>query len=203
MLNRRILFVASSLLAVTFYACSEPGIVRAPSNATLSGSADDQSGQTNDNDVRRQYGPAVRVGNGIVRTYVLLDKSPLDMPLEVGVVMSETVMDGLPAPVAASDEHMEHGKQDEHSNMHMFLLDLPQQNPTPYKFVQFDWNPVGHEPAGVYDLPHFDFHFYTVSKDVRASILPSDPQFAQKAANYPAAAFRAPFYIDAATPAGE
>ena len=43
-------------------------------------------------------------------------------------------------------------------------LDLPAKNPTQYKFVQFDWNPAGHEPAGVYDLPHFDFHFYTVSR---------------------------------------
>jgi hypothetical protein len=199
MMNHRSFFVASSLLAIALTACSDPSIVRAPSGATLSRGAD----QSDDNGVRRQYGPAVRVGNGIVRTYVVLDKSPLDVPLEVGVAMSETTMDGLPAPVATtSAEHTEHGKKDEHSNMHMFLLDLPQQNPTPYKFVQFDWNPVGHEPAGVYDLPHFDFHFYTVSKDVRASILPSDPQFAQKAASYPAAEFRAPFYIDAATPAG-
>jgi hypothetical protein len=116
--------------------------------------------------------------------------------------MTENALEGLPAPVATAMamDHMKKG--DEHSNMHMFLLDLPQKNPTPYKFVQFDWNPVGHEPAGVYDLPHFDFHFYTVSKDVRASILPTDPQFAQKAASYPAAAFRAPFYIDAAAAAG-
>jgi hypothetical protein len=86
--------------------------------------------------------------------------------------------------------------------MNMYLLDLPAQNPTPYKFVQFDWNPVGHEPAGVYDLPHFDFHFYTVPVAVRNSIVPTDPQYAQKAASFPAQDLRAPFYIDAATPAG-
>jgi hypothetical protein len=86
--------------------------------------------------------------------------------------------------------------------MAMYILDLPAQNPTPYKFVQFDWNPAGHEPPGVYDLPHFDFHFYRVPLSVRNSIVPSDPQFATKAAAYPAEAFRAPFYIDAATPAG-
>jgi len=85
--------------------------------------------------------------------------------------------------------------------MHMYTLTLPAQNPTPYKFVQFDWNPAGHEPAGVYDLPHFDFHFYTVPVSVRDGILPNDAQYAAKAANFPAADFRAPFYIDAATPA--
>lgn len=57
----------------------------------------------------------------------------------------------------------------------------------------------GHEPAGVYDLPHFDFHFYTVPVEVRNSIVPSDPAFATKAASFPAAEFRAPFYLDAAT----
>jgi hypothetical protein len=89
-----------------------------------------------------------------------------------------------------------------HTGMNVELLDLPAQNPTQYQFVELDWNPAGHEPAGVYDLPHFDFHFYTVPKSVRASIVPTDPRYAEKAANYPAPELRAPFYVDAATPAG-
>jgi hypothetical protein len=141
----------------------------------------------------RQYGTPVKVGNGTVRTYVVLDQKNGGAPLEVGVAMSESALDGLPAPAASGDMM---------ANMHMNLLDMPAQNPTQYKFVQFDWNPIGHEPAGVYDQPHFDFHFYTVSREVRASILPSDPQYAAKAASYPAAEFRAPFYLDAATAAG-
>lgn len=170
-------------------ACSDPTLTR-PAGA-VHVAADragyDQAG------AHRQYGTPVKVGNGTVRTYVVLDAKNGGTPLEVGVAMSEDALDGLPAPVASSDPM---------ANMHMNLLELPAQNPTPYKFVQFDWNPAGHEPAGVYDLPHFDFHFYTVSKDVRASILPTDPRFAQKAASFPAPEFRAPFYIDAATPAG-
>ncbi|HEX6598569.1 MAG TPA: DUF5602 domain-containing protein, partial [Gemmatimonadaceae bacterium] len=140
--------------------------------------------------VHRQYGTPQKIGSGMVRTYVVLDQKNSGAPLEVGVALSEGAMDNLPAPVPGT------------MNMHMFLLDMPAQNPTPYKFVQFDWNPMGHEPAGVYDLPHFDFHFYTVSKAVRASILPSDPQYAAKAASFPAPEYRPPFYIDAATPAG-
>ena len=31
-----------------------------------------------------------------------------------------------------------------------------------YDHVGFDWNPQGHVPAGVYDTPHFDFHFYHI-----------------------------------------
>jgi hypothetical protein len=89
-----------------------------------------------------------------------------------------------------------------HAPENIQLLELPEHNPTPYRFVELDWNPRGHEPAGIYDLPHFDFHFYTVSQATRASILPSDPQFAVKAASLPASEFRPPFYVDAATAAG-
>lgn len=31
---------------------------------------------------------------------------------------------------------------------------------TPFQFILLDWNPNGHEPDGIYTLPHFDFHFY-------------------------------------------
>src|SRR5678815_5002396 len=69
---------------------------------------------------------------------------------------------------------------------------MPARNPSQYKFVQFDWNPKGHEPDSVYTFPHFDFHFYTVPVEVRNSILPSDPQYAATAAGAPAAAVTIP-----------
>ena len=53
-----------------------------------------------------------------------------------------------------------------------------------------------------YDRPHFDFHFYTVPIEVRNAIVPTDPQYSAKAASFPSAEFRVPFYIDAATPSG-
>lgn len=150
----------------------------------------------------KQYGPAQNVGNGTIRTYVIVDEKDPNVPVEVGVAMSEGVMNNLPAATSmANMAGMDHASMAATMNMNMYLLDLPSQNPTPYKFVQFDWNPVGHEPAGVYDLPHFDFHFYTVPVSVRNSIVPTDPNFATKAASFPAAEFRSPFYIDAATPA--
>lgn len=105
-------------------------------------------------------------------------------------------MDSLPAPKHA------HGQMsaDAH-DMHRFDLELPADNPTPFRFVEFGWNPAGHEPPGVWDTPHFDFHFYTVPVSVRNAIVPSDPQFAAKAARYPEAALRPEFYLDAATAA--
>jgi len=73
---------------------------------------------------------------------------------------------------------------------------------TPYKFVQFDWNPNGHEPDSVYTVPHVDFHFYTVPVEVRNSIVPSAQGYAQMAANKPAQQYWYPFHVDAATLGG-
>ncbi|HET7459499.1 MAG TPA: DUF5602 domain-containing protein [Gemmatimonadaceae bacterium] len=184
----RIRFAIAAGSALALAACHDPTETRTSVVAPHADRAGfDQAG------AHRQYGVPQKVGNGTVRTYVVLDQKNGGAPLEVGVALSEQALEGLPAPAASGDMM---------ANMHMYLLDMPAQNPTPYKFVQFDWNPIGHEPAGVYDLPHFDFHFYTVGKDVRASIVPSDPRYAVKAASFPALEFRAPFYIDAATAAG-
>jgi hypothetical protein len=189
MSRTRVFATASVALSIAaFVACSEPGSTNIASNGpALDRAGFDQAG------AHRQYGTPQKVGNGTVRTYIVRDQKNEGRPLEVGVALSEQAMEGLPAPVESTDPM---------ANMHMYTLDLPAQNPTQYKFVQFDWNPKGHEPDSVYTFPHFDFHFYTVPVEVRNSILPSDPQYATKAANYPAPEYRAPFYIDAATASG-
>lgn len=147
----------------------------------------------------RVDGLAQKVGNGTARTFIVVDEQNPDIPVEVGVALSERAMEGLPKPMAMNHEAMAGGG--EHLDMHNWLLDLPAKNPTPYKFVQFGWNPKGHEPPGVWDVPHFDFHFYTVPVSVRNSIVPSNPQFVEKAEKYPADSLRAQSYIDAATAA--
>jgi hypothetical protein len=146
----------------------------------------------------RADGAAQRIGNGTVRTYVLYDPANRRVPIEVGIALSERALEGLPAPM-----QMEHAQDamSSHFDTHERLLELPAGNPTPYTFVQFNWNPGGHEPPGIYDRPHFDFHFWTVPVEVRNGIVPSTPQFAEKAASYPGEAYRTPFYVDAATAA--
>lgn len=191
---------ATVLFALTLVACSDPGIVRSPVDGAPARSGIEQSILGDAGSVHRQYGPATKVGNGIVRTYVLRDKST-DLPLEVGVALSESAMDGLPAPMSMASAANGHGNAHQHVDSHIHLLTMPAKNPTPYQFVELDWNPGGHEPAGVYDVPHFDFHFWTVSREERTSIVPTDPQYAVKAASYPANEYRAPFYLDGATAA--
>lgn len=88
-----------------------------------------------------------------------------------------------------------------HFDTHERLLAMPEQNPTPYKFIQFNWNPGGHEPPGVWDAAHFDFHFWTVGNDVRESIVPENSEFAAKGGRLPAEQYRSQFYVDAMTAA--
>jgi hypothetical protein len=139
----------------------------------------------------RRYGAPIRLGHGIARTYVLVNSADGDVPLELGVALSEGAMEGLPAATGTPEQ-----------SMVMNLLALPVKNPTPYQFVELDWNPAGHEPLAIYGLPHFDFHFYTVSRETRSSIVPTNPRYAEAAASFPPVEFRPPFYLDAATAAG-
>jgi hypothetical protein len=124
-----------------------------------------------------RYGAAVALGSGQVRTYVLTDPES-GHPVEVGVALSAEALDSLPR-LSAEHAPGTHGPSRE------YLLELPAGNPTPYRFVEVDWNPMGH--GGPYTAPHFDFHFYRVPLAVRNEIVLDDPAFAEKAARLPAA----------------
>jgi hypothetical protein len=131
------------------------------------------------------YGTPAAVGNGTIRSYVTYAGGEA---VEVGVAMSEAVMQGLPKPSGAGHEG--------HEDMHEFVLDLPQGNPTPFKHIGFNWNPGGHEPPGIYDVAHFDFHFYMIPVADRLAIIPTDTaSFNAKARNYPSPEFVPAGYI--------
>jgi hypothetical protein len=73
---------------------------------------------------------------------------------------------------------------------------LPATNPTPFQHIFLGWNPGGHEPPGVYDVPHFDFHFYTTPNEARVAIdRATEPAFDQKAAHHPAGDYAPEGYI--------
>lgn len=102
------------------------------------------------------YGPAVPVGGGVARIRTEVSKS--GEPLTIGIVLSEKAMTNLPHEMASVD------------------LQLPNQaHHLPFDHVTLDWNPHGHEPEQVYTLPHFDMHFYTITKEEKAVIGFNDP----------------------------
>ena len=146
---------------------------------------------------RRQYGAPVRVGNGNARTYVVLDERAGGAPVEIGVALDEAALEGLPAAPA--------GGAHDHSGSKMYDLQLPARHGTPYRFVQLDWNPGGHEPPGVYDTPHFDFHFYTITQSERDAIDPAvvgEAEFTARGNRLPPEAERAETYVPLSPPGG-
>jgi hypothetical protein len=116
----------------------------------------------------RVRGPSSALGNGTVASYAVVDRS--GAPKAIGVVFAAGALDNLPA--APSDGHRcfdanNDGRIDlasECSAWHERVLPLPSEvsrrSDIPFKWVLLNWNPRGHIPPGIYDVPHFDIHFY-------------------------------------------
>lgn len=108
----------------------------------------------------------LNIGNGTVASYAEFD--PQGTPAAIGVVWSAGGLQGLPS---GSDEHRcfgraKDGKVDATTkcvHTYEFVIPLPdavaRRNDVPFKWVLLNWNPEGHIPPGVYDVPHFDVHF--------------------------------------------
>jgi hypothetical protein len=142
----------------------------------------------------RRYAAPVKLGNGEARSYVLFDVT--GAPTEIGVAFSARALEGL--PVAGSGHH---GTA---MMTHEFIVALPDGHKTPFTFLELNWNPMGHEPDGVYqDVPHFDFHFYTIPKAQRDSIVPTNPDFAKNANDIPAGDFVPPFNVPLGPPGAQ
>jgi hypothetical protein len=180
MTRSRILPAASSALAIALTAA---GVSSIEGGQTMSLA----SASNNTPAIVRRYGTTVKLGDAQARAYVTLDEKT-GASLEIGVALDERALEGLPASGS--------GHHDGSTLTHTYLLDLPTEYTAPFNFVELNWNPAGHEPAGVYEgMPHFDFHFYTITKAERESIVPSDPQFAVKANNVPSAEYVPPFNV--------
>ncbi len=109
-------------------------------------------------------GQSVALGQGQVTVY---ERAAADGSLEaVGIRFDESVLSSLPTdPTALS-------------------LKLPKKVSTsPFEFLMFDWNPQGHEPEGIYTVPHFDVHYYIVDEQTVAAIIPG-PDSVLPAAQY-------------------
>lgn len=122
-------------------------------------------------------GEKVAVGDGYAWSYVKTDES--GTPVSVAVQFDEKALDNLPAGG--------------HHN-HMWTLAMPADiDVAPYDHIGFDWNSAGHEPPGVYDLPHFDFHFYFVSEAELAAVDVTDTTAVRSSLP---AKYMPPMYLD-------
>ncbi|MEO6454588.1 MAG: hypothetical protein ABIN97_10965 [Ginsengibacter sp.] len=110
-------------------------------------------------------GAEVTMGSGKAASWFTVNKN--GVPQELGMEMTAEAFTGLttdPANFAAAT----------------FTLapDQKAKDVTPFNHLVINWNPHGHEPAGVFDAPHFDFHFYTITEAERMAIPPYMPSTA-------------------------
>ncbi|WP_338874439.1 DUF5602 domain-containing protein [Spirosoma sp. SC4-14] len=105
-----------------------------------------------------RYGESARAGNGTIRTFVRVDAQ--GNPTQVGVAISEAALSSLSTEMT-----------------HWILYPPKEADKTLIKHIAFGWMPHGHEPDGVYNVPHFDCHFYYTSNEERDGIKPNDPRF--------------------------
>ncbi len=114
----------------------------------------------------RIAGWQLKLGDGTVSSYAELESG--GAPAAIGVVWSSSALEGLPND---ADEHRCFGRTKDGAidagtkcqHTHEFVIPLPdgvaRRTDIPFKWVLFNWNPVGHIPPGIYDAPHFDVHF--------------------------------------------
>jgi hypothetical protein len=110
------------------------------------------SGSKNLGSTDRTYnGSSIELGEG--RAYAFTSLGASGEPIAIGLRMSESALKGLPTEMPHNATGWE------------YILPLPKEAANfGYDHVGIDWNPKGHIPDGVYNVPHFDFHFYMISQ---------------------------------------
>ena len=100
---------------------------------------------------KTHYGHPVQLGGGNGKTWVTLNAE--GVPLSLGVDLSAKAI-------------LNQGEEGAN-----YVFELPKKAAVaPYDHLEVGWNPHGHEPAGVYNLPHFDLHLYMISSAYQATI---------------------------------
>lgn len=130
-------------------------------------------------------GPVVPFQHGSAWTWYEVDGK--NKPLRLGTTIDKAAMNSLDTSDAGGEGHS-------HENMVSLLFPAQAKDTVPFIHFGLDWNPHGHEPAGIYDKPHFDFHFYMISEAERMAI-PTFEQAQAEFENYPDNAFMPVNYI--------
>jgi len=112
----------------------------------------------NNNSPRTFYGQAVPFGGDSARSFVTMDAN--SEPISIGIQLGENALNELPDDT-------------KHEHEHSYPLPLPvQAKVSGVDHIEVGWNPSGHDPAPIYGLPHFDFHFYYINEQEQSSVIP-------------------------------
>ena len=140
-------------------------------------------------------GPQVTLGYGKVRSWISVDGD--HNPVEIGIEITKEALlqperDKKTAPMAGSTI--------------VIPLHLKAQQLTPFDHIGLNWNPHGHEPEQVFDVPHFDIHFYMISVEEQMAIPEWSLSTNELFNNYPPLGYMPADYFtppDAATAEGQ
>lgn len=157
-----------------------------------------------------EYGERADLGNSGPTAYTQREGS---VPKAIGVVFRRGSLDGLPyhPPSAGlwcydkdgdgtTDPHTECAGGYEHA-LHLSPA-FKRKVDTPFTYVLSNWNPHGHNPEGVWNVPHFDIHFYVNDNAERLAIRPGPCPVLVNCDDYklgkilPPAKYVAPGYVD-------
>ena len=157
-----------------------------------------------------EYGEQTRIGNGTLTAYSVRDGA---RPMVVGMVMTDAALDGLPTDPPTEGKWCfdkdGNGSVDQvtectggYENQLELSSSFKRRADTPFTYLLANWNPHGHIPVGVYDVPHFDVHFYTGTDAERTAIRVGPCPALTNCDDYalgkklPAAKYIAPDFID-------
>ncbi len=124
--------------------------------------------------------------NATARSFLTITHKGI--PDELGIELTDDALRGLPknpADFAAAFFPL---------SLHHKAKEL-----TPFDHIGINWNVQGHEPEHVYDVPHFDFHFYQITLGEQLAI-PPYPLAPADYDNLPAPAYMPSMYVP--TPEG-
>jgi hypothetical protein len=130
-------------------------------------------------------GPVSQFQDGHAWTWYEVDGK--NKPLRLGATIDAKAMSSLDPGDTETPGH-------DHENMLSILFPVQAKDTVPFIHFGLDWNPHGHEPAGVYDKPHFDFHFYMISEESREAI-PIYQEAQKKFDNFPDAVYMPQNYM--------
>ena len=129
-----------------------------------------------------EYGGSGQIGAGKFTAYTQTDA---DKPHAVGMVFPTENLDSL--PVDPPNEALWCADRDGNGNVDqrtecaggyermMPFGNIAQKSKDfHFNYLLLNWNPEGHVPEGVYDVPHFDVHFYVEPNENRLKIRAGD-----------------------------
>lgn len=102
----------------------------------------------NDDKAGTFSGPEAAIQQGKGNSWIKLDAS--GAPQQLGITVNDAAMNSMPTSGEESEVTLP--------------LHAAAKAATPFDHIEVDWNPHGHEPIGIYDKPHFDFHFYMIAE---------------------------------------